>query len=102
MRTDFENYLIDKINDQIEDFDGDMERYGEVFGFTDVDLLDLEYDNTLTFDHIGYWVVVMNQDGQLELTRLRTYDEAAKAVDEHYAHYTEWEHGQWEVGNNVN
>ena len=102
MRTDFQNYLIDKIADSIEGFAGDMERYGEVFGFTYVDLLDLEDDNTLTFDHIGFWVVVMNQDGQLELTRLRTHDEAIKVWDELNAHYLAWEHEQWENGNNVN
>lgn len=29
MRTDFDNYLIDKIADSIEGFAGDMEHYGE-------------------------------------------------------------------------
>lgn len=98
MRTEFQNYLIDEIAGSIVGFEGDMEHYGEVFGMTDVQLDDLEDNNTLTFDHIGYWVVVINQDGQLELTRLRTYDQAIQAWDEHYAHYTVWEHEQWENG----
>lgn len=102
MRTDFQNYLIDAINDQIEDFGGDMERYGEVFGMTDVQLDDLAYDDALTFDHIGYWVVIIDQDGRVSIHRYRSYSLAEQELGLLKAGYHLWEHEQWEIGNNVN